>query len=195
MALFSRTTLITDLLDRTELLKVNTRAFGRLTDEQLRQSPGPGKWSIAEIYAHLNLCLDQSIRLILSRVTLAPDSPSDVYRSGWLGDWIYDRVMPRPDGSVLKFRARKAWCAGSEGIDSREELGLFEHNCDALDDILRHASTKDLRRIRIPFYFPRFCQLRLGDMLRYLVAHGERHLLQAQRVMTLFYDHGSEVPQ
>ncbi|HEV9037957.1 MAG TPA: DinB family protein [Puia sp.] len=182
MALFSRTTLITDLLDRTEVLKVNTRAFGRLTDEQLRQSPEPGRWSISEIYAHLNLCLDQSIRLILSRVTLAPDSPSDVYRSGLLGDWIYDRAMPRPDGSVLKLKARKAWCADTGAIDAREELGLFEHHCDALDDILRHASTKDLRRISIPF-FPPLVQLRLGDMLRFLVAHGERHLLQAQRVM------------
>lgn len=184
MALFSRTTLITDLLDRTELLRVNTRAFGRLTDEQLRWSPGPGKWSISEIYAHLDLCLEESIRLILSRITLAPDSPSDVYRSGWLGDWIYDRVMPRPDGSVLKLKARKAWCAGTEPIDVREELGRFERHCDALDDILRHASTKDLRRITIPFYFPRLVPLRLGDMLRYLVAHGERHLLQAQRVMS-----------
>ena len=184
MALFSRTTLITDLLDRTELLKVNTRAFGRLTNEQLGWSPGTGKWSIPEIYAHLNLCLDQSIRLILSRITLAPDSPSDVYRSGLLGDWIYDRAMPRPDGSVLKLKARKAWCADKATIDAREELDLFEHNCDALDDILRHASTKDLRKIMIPFYFPRLIQLRLGDLLRYLVAHGERHLLQAQKVMT-----------
>ena len=195
MALFSRTTLITDLLDRTELLKVNTRALGRLSDDQLRWSPGPGKWSISEIYAHLNLCLDQSIRLILARVTLAPDNSSDAYRSGWLGDWIYDRIMPRPDGTVLKRRARKAWCADGAKIDAREELSLFERHCDALDDILRHAATKDLRRITIPFYFPRPVQLRLGDMLRYLVAHGERHLLQAQRMMTLFYDHGSQVPQ
>jgi uncharacterized damage-inducible protein DinB len=195
MALFSRTTLITDLLDRTELLKVNTRAWERLTDDQLRQSPGPGKWSISEIYAHLNLCLDQSIRVILSRVTLAPDSPSDTYRSGWLGDWVYDRMMPRPDGSVLKSKARKAWCADPAHIDAREELARFERHCDALDDILRHAATKDLRRITIPFYFPRLVQLRLGDTLRYLVAHGERHLLQAQRVMTLFYDHGTQVSQ
>jgi hypothetical protein len=194
MALFSRTTLITDLLDRTELLKVNTRALGRLTDEQLRWSPGPGKWNISEIYAHLNLCLDQSIRLILSRITLAQDSPSDVYRSGWMGDWLYQRIMPRPDGSVLKLKARKAWCAATDSIDAREELVQFERHCDALDDILRHASTKDLRRISIPF-FPRFIPLRLGDVLRYLVAHGERHLLQAQRVMNLLYDHGPQIAQ
>ena len=185
MALFSRTTLITDLLDRTELLKVNTHAFGRLTDDQLLKSPGPGKWSIAEIYGHLNLCLDQYTRLILSRITLAPDSSSDVYRSGWLGDWVYDRIMPRADGSVLRQKARKAWCVEAARIDARDELGRFQRHCDALDDILRHVATKDLRRISIPFFMPRLLALRLGDMLRYLVAHGERHLLQAQQAMTL----------
>jgi hypothetical protein len=96
--------------------------------------------------------------------------------------------MPRPDGSVFRFKARRALCAEKESIDPKEELSLFEHHCDALDDILRHSSTKDLRRIMIPFYFPRLVRLRLGDMLRYLVAHGERHLLQAQKAMTVIAD-------
>lgn len=183
MALFSRTTLITDLIDRTELLKANTQVLERLTDDQLQCPPGPGKWSIAEIYAHLNLCLDQYIRLILTRITLAPDNPSDVYHSGLLGDWVYERVMPRPDGTVLRQKARKTWHADAANIDAREQLHRFGRQCDALDDILRHAATKDLRRITIPFILPRLVRLRLGDMLRYLVAHGERHLLQAQRVI------------
>ena len=75
-------------------------------------------------------------------------------------------------------------CADAERIDARDELSLFQRHCDALDDILRHAATKDLRRNSIPF-LPRIVHLRLGDMLRYLVAHGERHLLQAQQVMIL----------
>ncbi|HVS96438.1 MAG TPA: DinB family protein [Puia sp.] len=195
MALFSRTTLITDLLDRTELLRANTQAFGRLTDDQLRSSPGPGKWSIQEIYGHLNLCLDQYIRLILPRIALAPDSPSDIYRSGWFGDRLYKRTMPGPDGQVLKSRSRTAWQAAPGVTDPWEVLGAFQRHCDALDDILRHAATKDLRRIRVPFFPPNLAPLRLGDLLRYLVAHGERHLLQAQRVMILFYDHGSQIAQ
>ena len=123
MALFSRTTLITDLLDRTELLKANTQVLGRLTDDELRKTPGPGRWSIAEIYGHLNLFLDQYIRLILPRITLAPDSPSDVYRSGWIGDLLYERIMPRPDGSVLRLKARKAWCADPRGHRCERRAG------------------------------------------------------------------------
>ena len=185
MALFSRTGLITELLDRTELLKANTQVFFRLTDEQLRRRPAPGKWSIAEIYGHLNLSMDASIRSILSRITKAPDTTGDEYISGWLGDWAYAMITPRPDGSVFRLRAAKSQCPDAATLDCREELSEFQRHCDSLDDILRHVANKDLRQIRIPFFMPRLIRVRLGDVLRFLVAHGERHLLQAHRVMQL----------
>jgi uncharacterized damage-inducible protein DinB len=163
-------------------VKASSQLFFRLSDEQLHHRPSPGQWSIAEIFGHLNLCCDQYIRSILPRITLAPDYPPDRYVSGWLGDWIYDRVMPRADGTVFKLKTLKAWYASGETLDAREVLESFQRKCDALDDILRHAATKNLQRIRIPFYFSRAVRLRLGDTLRIVVAHGERHLLQAQRV-------------
>jgi uncharacterized damage-inducible protein DinB len=184
MATFSRQGLIAELLDRTELLRANTKPFLRLTDEQLHCRPGPGKWSIAEIYGHLNLSMDQYIRLILSKIALAPDHPFDTYQSSWLGDWLYGRIMPRPDGRVPRLRASPAHLPDGSTLIGREALETFQHHCDALDDILRHVWTKDLRRIRIPYFRNGLIGLRLGDLLRFLVAHGERHLLQAQRAAT-----------
>jgi hypothetical protein len=185
MATFSRQGLIAELLDRTELLKANTKPFIRLTDEQLLCRPAPGKWSIAEIYRHLDLSLDQYIRSILSRIALAPDHPVDTYHSGWLGELIYERIMPRSDGSVFKLKAIAAHLPNAASPDAREALEAFERHCDALDDILRHVSTKDLQSIRIPVHSNRLIRLRLGDVLRIMVAHGERHLLQAQRLAAI----------
>jgi hypothetical protein len=183
MAVFSRQGLITELLDRVELIKASTQPFLRLTDQQLRFNPAPNKWSIAEVFGHLNIAHDGYIRGMLSRVTLAPDVKKENYHSGWLGEWLYDRIMPRSDGSVFKIPSPKRLHAQKDGLDGRDEVNRFLQQCDALDDILRHVSTKDLQRIKIPFTFSRFIKLRLGDMLRYLVAHNERHLLQAHRVM------------
>lgn len=183
MAVFSRSVLITELLDRTELIKASSQLFFRLSDEQLLQRPGPGKWSIAEIFGHLNICQDCCIRAILSHITLAPDLPSDRYNSGWIGDWMYGKIIPRADGSVFKLNAVKAWDVNGSSLDGRIALESFQRKCDALDDILRHAATKNLQHIKIPFYSSRIIRLRLGDTLRILVAYGERHLLQAQQVM------------
>jgi hypothetical protein len=182
MATFSRQGLIAELLDRTELLKASTKPFLRLSNDRLLFRPAPGKWSIAEIYTHLNLSMDQTVRDILSRITLAPDHPGDEYHSGWIGDWLYERIMPRPDGTVFRLKSMATYLPEGRDFDAREALEAFERHCDSLDDILRHVWTKDLRRIRIPFYLNGLISLRLGDMLRFLVAHGERHLLQAQRV-------------
>lgn len=183
MATFSRQVLITELLDRTELLKASTKPFLRLTNDQLLRQPAPGKWSVTEIYTHLNLSMDQTVRAILSRITLAPDHPGDEYHSGWLGDWLYGRIMPRPDGSVFRLKTITAHSPEGKELDAREALEAFQRHCDSLDDILRHVRTKDLQRIRIPFYLNGLISLRLGDMLRFLVAHGERHLLQAQQAI------------
>jgi hypothetical protein len=183
MAVFSRQGLITELLDRTELIKAGTQPLLRLSDDQLDFTPGRGQWSIAEIFRHLNLANDIYIRNILSRITLAPDTPSDLFRSSWLGDWCYEKIVPRPDGSVLKMKTVKSVTPSIQLGEGKEVLDSFRSKCDALDDILRHSATKDLRRIRIPFHFIPLVHFSLGDTLRSVIAHNERHIFQAQRVL------------
>jgi hypothetical protein len=182
MAIFSRQGLITELLDRIELIKAGSQPFTRLSADQLTLNPAPGSWSIAEVFAHLNLSNAIYIRYILPKITLAPDTVADDLRTGWLGDWAYERIVPRPDGSVLKMRSAKSVFPVKPTEESKEVLFDFHRTCDALDDIVRHSATKDLRRIRIPFHFVPYLHFGLGETLRFLIAHNERHLLQAQRV-------------
>lgn len=184
MAVFSKQSLITELLDRIELTKASTQPFFRLTDDQLNFRPGPAKWSITQIFGHLNIIHDIYIPCILTRITKAPDVKDENFKSGWLGDWIYEKIMPRADGSVFKLKAPKSHSPRGDERDGKDALCRFLQHCDAVDDILRHVSTKDLQRIKIPFSLTGLLHLRLGDNLRYLVAHNERHLLQAHRVMT-----------
>ncbi len=181
MAVCSRQGLITELLDRTELIKAGTYTFLRLTEEHLTCPPARGQWSIVQIFAHLRLSNDVYIRNILPRITLAPDTRSDQHRSSWLGDWAYEKIVPRPDGSILKMKSAASVAPGKDLERGEVVIEGFQRQCDALDDILRHACTKDLRRIRIPFHFIPFLYFGLGDTLRFVIAHNERHLLQAQR--------------
>jgi hypothetical protein len=166
MTAFSKQGLITELLDRTELIKASTQPFLRLSEDQLNHSSAPRKWSIAEIFEHLNIYNGAYIRIILSRITIAPDVETKTYRSGWLGDWIYAHTMPRADGSVFKMQAAKGARPTGGTLDGTEILQRFLQQCDMLDDIIRHSSAKNLQRIKIPFCFSRLLPLRLGDNLR-----------------------------
>src|SRR5665811_1692313 len=125
MTVFSKQGLITELLDRTELIKASTQPFLRLSEDQLNASPGPGKWSIAEIFGHLNIYNSAYIRCILSRITVAPDVKTETFRSGWIGEWIYRQTMPREDGTVSKKKAVRAARPPAGVQDGKEILQRF----------------------------------------------------------------------
>jgi DinB superfamily len=183
MTVFNKQNLLSELMDRTDLINSNTRVFFRLSNEQLNNRPAPGKWSIAEIFEHLNITHRIYINFILTKITKATDVNASLYKSGWIGDWVYEKIMPKSDGTVFKMKAPKTLRPASDTLDGKEVLNRFLQQQDAIYDIIRHASTKDLQGIKIPFAFTNTVKLRLGDNLRFLIAHNERHLLQAQRIM------------
>ena len=207
MAVFNKQSLLTDLLDRIELIKARAQPFLRLSNEQLNHKPAPEKWSIEEVFEHLNINHNIYIGYIMARITKAPDikvespdSKMEKFKSGWLGDWVYERTMPRPDGTIFKIKAAKFLRPVSTHLDGHDVLQRFLQHLDMLYDILLHARTKDLEGIRIPLAFNRLLKLRLGDNLRLMVAHCERHLWQAHKGMSglpadLFDDHGAKVMQ
>jgi uncharacterized damage-inducible protein DinB len=183
MSVFSKQALLSELIDRTEVITSNTYSFLRLSEEELNFKPSQLEWSIAEIYGHLNITTTTYIHSILKKIKTAPDTDYAGYQSGWLGDWVYEKLMPRADGSVYKINSPKFFHAANKEPEAHEALNQFLQHQDVTHDILRHASTKDLERIRIPFYFAKILTFRLGDTLRFLIAHNERHLLQAHRMM------------
>ncbi|HTQ27252.1 MAG TPA: hypothetical protein VMI35_03955, partial [Puia sp.] len=102
---------------------------------------------------------------------------------GWLGDWVCSKLVPRPDGRVLKMRVPKILLPAGKDPGGKEVLREFLQQMDTMHDIIRNAYSKDLEKIRIPFSLAGVVKLRLGDMLRYLVAYTERYVLEAQQVM------------
>jgi len=183
MSLFDKQSLLSELIDRTEIITSNTHSFLRLSEEELNFKAALQEWSIAEIYGHLNITNTTYIHSILKKIKTAPDVDHGGFQSGWLGDWMYEKLMPGPDGSIFKINSRKFFHASNNEPGAHQVLNQFLEHQNVIHDILHHSSTKDLRRIKIPFYFASILKFRLGDTLRFLVAHNERHLLQAHRMM------------
>lgn len=183
MSTFSKQSLLSELMDRTEVITSNTQSFLRLSEEELNYKPVQHEWSISEIYGHLNITNTTYIHSILKKIKAAPDTDYPGYQSGWLGDWVYEKLMPRADGSVYKISSPKFLHAFTKQSDVYDVLNQFLEHQNVTHDILRYASTKNLEQIRIPFYFAKVFTFRLGDTLRFLIAHNERHLLQAHRMM------------
>ncbi len=187
MAIYKKQQLLSELLDRTDLISSSVQNFMRLSNEELNAQPAPGKWSIAAVFEHLNITNDIYIRRILKKMQQAPDIDGSLFRSGWLGDLAYEQIMPRPNGTVLKLKAPHLLRPSGDQLNGHEVLNRFLQQMDMIHDILRHAASKDLERIRIPLASTRMVSLRLGDSLRFVIAHCERHLLQAKKVHSLLF--------
>ncbi|MBS1947631.1 MAG: DinB family protein [Bacteroidetes bacterium] len=183
MSLFNKKTFLAELIDRTEIITSNTRSFFRLDHEQLNYKPASDKWSISEIYQHLNSINRVYNSNILQKVSSAPDSNIAYCKSGWMGDWVYEKLMPRPDGTVYKINSPKNFRSVSGACDAFDMLNEFIEQQNVMHDILTNISTKNLNRNKIPFYLSKLLKFRLADTLRFIVAHNERHLMQAYQVM------------
>jgi hypothetical protein len=183
MSFFNKQAFLSELMDRTEIISSNTRTFLRLKGEQLSFKPTPKGWSICEIYSHLNIINEIYNDRILKKISSAPDVSIPHCQSGWFGDWIYEKLMPRSDGSVYKINTPKNYNASSEKLDAFEILSQFIEIQNVMHDILLHVSSKDIDRITISFYFSKLLRFRLSDTLRFIIAHNERHLMQAHGVL------------
>ncbi|HLK28232.1 MAG TPA: DinB family protein [Puia sp.] len=183
MSLFDKQSLLSELIDRTEIITSNTKSFLRLSEDQLNYKPAPQTWSISEIYSHLNITNSAYNSFILKKIKSAEDVSINHCQSGWLGDWVYEKLMPRADGSVFKINSPKSHRANITDPDAFEVLNTFLEQQDVMHDILQHASTKDLDRITVPFYYSKILKFRLCDTLRFIIAHNERHLMQAHRMI------------
>jgi hypothetical protein len=180
---FNKKSLLASLHDRTELVRNNLQPFLRLSNEQLNYKIAPDKWSIAEVFEHLNITHRIYLDSINNIITHAPVNTKETFRSNWLGNWAYDKIMPRADGTVFKMRAPKFLHPASSHLNGTEVLENYMKELDEFDSILELSQYVDIKKIKIPFSFTKLLSLRLGDNLRFIVAHNERHLLQAQKVL------------
>lgn len=183
MALMNKRILIQDLIDRTELIQEAVQKFFRLDEEELNYKSSAERWSIAEIFEHLNLTQHIYLKYIHERVDNAQGSESELYKSGWLGDWYYEKMTPKPDGSVYKIKASKIVQPASSTLEGKIVLNKFFKQIHDIQHVLEHSYNLNLEKTRIPFSFTKLFSLRLGDNLRCMVAHCERHLLQANKVL------------
>jgi hypothetical protein len=185
MTAINKKTFLTGLHDRITIIRNNLAPFLQLTNEQLNWKPAPDKWSIAAVFEHLNITHGIYIRYINQSLSSAPVNGRVFFKPGWLGELAYKIIMPREDGSVFKLKAPVFLQAGPGMPEGKLVLQHFMRQLDELEHILELSAYVDLQKIKIPFSFTHLLKLRLGDNLRFIVAHNERHLLQAQKILVL----------
>ncbi len=156
------------------------KVYQNLSQEALNKQPPGGGWSIAQCLEHLNTYGDYYFPRIDKGMDDFKGGPSSGFTSTWLGNY-FTRMMD-PETGQRKMKAFKAHVPPS-GLDGHAVVAKFIHQQESLIKLLRKAGQKDMNKIKIPISISRWIKMKLGDTFRFIIAHNERHMQQAERLM------------
>lgn len=172
--------LLAELTAMTERHIREVRSFKRLSHEEQNRKPDVGAWSILECVEHLNRYGDFYIPEIEFRISNANRPPSEVFRPGLLGNYFAKSMLPKK--RLNKMKTFKSMDPADSSLDS-SVLDKFIHQQEQLLRLLEAAGQTDLTRVKTSISISRWIKLRLGDTLRVVVYHNQRHIVQAQKLI------------
>ena len=167
--------------DAMEVLRAAEALFASLSPEQLTWKSNRKVWSIYECFDHLLVTnslylprIEEAIRrnVVAGEVNPAPFKPS------WFGRKFVESMRP---GSRVKVRTFKIFKPRS-GFAGPAIVQEFMEQQQQLLNLIRQADRCDINGAKISSPANRFIRLSVGEALSMLVAHEQRHLLQAQNV-------------
>ncbi|MFD1142877.1 DinB family protein [Larkinella insperata] len=186
MPTFTPSALLDQLTAETHaLIQIVENEFSTLPNDALNWPPAPERWSIAQCLEHLNSYGQYylpKLKRAIERGEQEPIPATERFRSGWLGNYFANSMRPKADGSIgLKAKAVKEHTPAAE-LDAKAVMAVFQGQQRELLSLLERARRVDMQKLRVPISIARFIRLSVGDTLRFLIAHEQRHILQAQRV-------------
>jgi uncharacterized damage-inducible protein DinB len=150
---------------------------------KLNYPPAEGSWSVVQVLEHLNMYNRHYLPAIEKSVAIIPKEWNAWFVPGFFGDYFTRMMMP---GNVYevknKMKAPKGYRPDAT-LNSEAVLDEFIQHQNKLLHLLEVSRKRNLNEIRIPITISSLVKLKLGDTFRFLVAHEQRHMLQARNAL------------
>lgn len=155
-----------------------TRLKSEDPDKLLRQ-PAPGKWSAVQVLEHLNSYGHFYIPEIDKAIRNA-SATRGFYKPGWLGDYFVKLIQLDEKGQPKKKMKAIKRHQPQFHADSKPVIQSYLQQQQQLLQLISYAREKDWGSSRTRVSISKIITMKLGDCLRFVVAHQERHLAQVR---------------
>lgn len=183
MAKYKSEELLAELKKDVQRIADAAKFFAESDPNKLVYSSDKGSWSIVQILEHLNAYNRHYLPLIEKEVSLITYDNDAWFTSGYWGEKFTRMMKP---GNVFevknKMKASKAY-SFPNSLNVEAVLKEFQAGQQKMLDLLDRATGKDLGKIHIPITLTKLIKLRLGDTFRFLIAHEQRHMIQARNTL------------
>lgn len=180
---WNTSTLLDQLAADTRRVLLEAEGLKVATGARLNTQPAPGSWSAAQVLEHLNVYCRYYIPAIEQAVSEAPKSAKPAFKTGWLGDYFAKLMQVDSKGAVKRKMTSPKMAVPGERLDAQAVLDEFIGHQHQLLNLLNIAESVDLAGARVPVSIAPFIRLKLGDTLRFFIAHEVRHMGQWKRAV------------
>ena len=172
--------LIADLIERTRQNLNQAEELNAQPEKILNLKPAPESWSALECIAHLNLYGNFYLPEIQRRINSAVKPAEENFKSGWLGDYFAKMMLPRE--KLNKMKTFKDKDPNDHQLNKKTLIEFIDQQKQILD-LLRQARAISLNKTRTAISISKWIKLKLGDTLRVVIYHNQRHLAQANKAL------------
>jgi hypothetical protein len=172
--------LLTDLENRTRQLIREAELLLEKPDSFLNRRPAPESWSVLECLEHLNRYGRFYLPEINKRIRESHGKESSVFKSGWLGNYFANSMLPK-DSGMKKMKTFRNMNPIHSKLEKQVIVEFLEQQQEMLR-LLGKARKVNLNQTKTNISISKWIKLKLGDTFRFVIYHNERHLAQAQRI-------------
>lgn len=168
--------LLNQLTHQTGNHIIRAEQFLKISEENLNNKQN-GNWSVLECCEHLNLYLNDYLPRISNEIIHSKLIKNDHFKPAILGNYFVKSMQ-----SQKKMKTAKDKNPNGKILEKTVILNLIE-NLQLLNSIIYESENLNLNSIKISTSLSKFIKMNLGDTLRFLVAHNERHFQQAESLI------------
>jgi hypothetical protein len=150
---------------------------------KLGYSAQEGSWSVAQVIDHLNKYTRHYLPLIEKAMVQIPKESNAWFISGFWGNYFTKMMMPKNVYEVKNKMKTGKFFSPEKTANIQAVFNEFIQHQNKLLQLLEIARRRNLNTIHIPITISRLIRLKLGDMFRFLVAHEQRHMMQARNAI------------
>lgn len=172
--------LISDLIETTRVNLNEVEQFNQLSIDDLNFKLTKDSWSVLETIEHLNLYGDYYLPEIKSRINKNSNNAQENFNAGVLGNYFTKLMEPKESMKKMKTLIDKD-PIGSQL--SKSVIDTFLKQQQTILELLNKSRVVNLTKTKTSISISKFIKLRLGDTFRFVIAHNQRHILQAQNVL------------
>ena len=174
--------LIEQLLNEANQTRLNVeKLFPNLPSDKLNKKPNPNAGSAAECFQHLIYTNGEYLKRFseIIKINSSEHGVSAEYKHSFLGKLILYFVNPK---TKMKSKTTKAFNPTFSKVEIDVVKKYLEQH-DLLTKAISGMKNLDLKKLRIPSPINNKIKYNLGDAIKILVLHDQRHIQQAARAL------------